>query len=42
MIETPLEKVIGRAALFDLSHLGANARCDRGRADARGHGPGRG
>jgi arylformamidase len=24
MIETPLEKVIGRAALFDLSHIGAN------------------
>jgi arylformamidase len=24
MVETPLEKVIGPAALFDLSHLGAN------------------
>src|SRR5919198_5463888 len=24
IIETPLEKVIGRAALFDLSHIGAS------------------
>ncbi len=25
MVETPLEKVIGRGVLFDLSHLGANS-----------------